>query len=179
MENLNSQIEVIIRKHISAAVIEVADFQKNHIAAALGLNGASNGASNGAAAKSVAAAPVKSTKVSAKKPTTKKVAKTVGKAKVKSAKGKTAKEKAINAAKGVKRDPALLQGLMDSIHKFVSANPTTTGKDGSTTPGVSIEAISKALETASKDLTLPMKKLIASKKITTKGQKRATRYFAK
>jgi hypothetical protein len=172
MENLNSQIESILSKHRRAAADEIAStcFGSNVV-----MNGTSNGTANGAVAKTIAAAPVKSTKVSAKKPSTKKVAKTAAKAK--SVKGKTAKEKAINKAKGKKRDPALLTKLMESIHKYVSSHSDEVDAKGN--KGVSIEVLSKALEASSKDLTLPMKKLIKEKKITTKGQKRATRYFAK
>lgn len=178
MENLNSQLEVIIKKHVAAAVTEAADLQKTHIMHAFGLNGASNGAAAVAAPVKVAAKPAaKSTKVSAKKPVTKKVAKTAGKTAAKAAKkgAKRTKEE-IDASKGVKRDPAVLQKLMDSIHKYVAAHQT--GKDGASV-GVGIEVLSKSLKTASKDLTLPMKKLIKENKITTTGQKRATRYFAK
>ena len=39
------------------------------------------------------------------------------------------------------------------------------------------EAIGKALATPTKDLTLPVKKLVAEKKIVAKGERRATKYF--
>jgi hypothetical protein len=167
MENLNSQIEAIVQKYSAIISSEVAELQKTHIMHAFGLNGVSNGV----AAKPVDK-PIKSTKVAAKKPVTKKVAKTATTAK----KSGRSKEE-IDASKGVKRDPALLQKLMESIHKFVVANCEKTDKKGLT--GVTIEILSKSLKAVSKDLTLPMKKLIKEGKITTTGQKRATRYFAK
>ena len=40
-----------------------------------------------------------------------------------------------------------------------------------------MEAIGKALGTPTKDLNLPVKKLLAAKKIRVEGQKRATEYF--
>ena len=44
-------------------------------------------------------------------------------------------------------------------------------------PGQRIEEIGAALRTSTKKLALPAKKLIANKKIKTKGVKRATRYL--
>jgi hypothetical protein len=40
-----------------------------------------------------------------------------------------------------------------------------------------MEAIGKALGAPTKDLNLPIKKLLASKKIRSEGHKRATEYF--
>lgn len=71
-------------------------------------------------------------------------------------------------AKGAKRDPRMLQALTDKLGDYIKKNP-----------GLRIEQIGKALGTPTKDLALPVKKLIAGKKIATKGQKRATTYFAK
>jgi hypothetical protein len=41
-----------------------------------------------------------------------------------------------------------------------------------------MDAIGKALGTATKDLILPVKMLLAAKTIRTKGEKLATEYFA-
>jgi hypothetical protein len=41
-----------------------------------------------------------------------------------------------------------------------------------------IEQINKQLGTTTKDLALPIRKLISEGAITTKGQKRSTTYFA-
>jgi predicted transcriptional regulator len=46
-----------------------------------------------------------------------------------------------------------------------------------TNAGQGVEQIAKALGTTTKELTLPIRKLLAEKKVTSKGQKRATRYF--
>ncbi|HEV8549778.1 MAG TPA: hypothetical protein VGQ57_12135 [Polyangiaceae bacterium] len=44
--------------------------------------------------------------------------------------------------------------------------------------GLRIEQIAKELQTSTRELNLPVKKLIAAKRVSTKGQKRATTYFA-
>jgi hypothetical protein len=45
------------------------------------------------------------------------------------------------------------------------------------TPGSGIEAIGKAIAIPTRDLALPVRKLIAEKAIRRRGQKRATKYF--
>ena len=45
------------------------------------------------------------------------------------------------------------------------------------TPGQRIEQIGSAIGMRTKDLALPIRKLIAQKQIRTEGQRRATRYF--
>lgn len=68
--------------------------------------------------------------------------------------------------KGAKRDPKELAALTEKLGAFIKK-----------TPGQRIEQIGKAMGTPTKDLALPVKKLIEAKKISTKGQKRATTYF--
>lgn len=81
---------------------------------------------------------------------------------------RTAAPAAARRPKGAKRDPEDIAALTESLAAFVKK-----------TPGQRIEQIGKALGTPTKELTLPMKKLIAAKRISTKGQKRATTYFAR
>jgi hypothetical protein len=69
-------------------------------------------------------------------------------------------------AKGTKRDPQVLQALTDELGTFIKNNP-----------GQRIEQIAAALGAPTKDLVLPVRKLIAAKQIATKGQKRSTTYF--
>lgn len=46
------------------------------------------------------------------------------------------------------------------------------------TPGIRADQLAKAMGVMTRDLALPIKKLLADKAITKKGQKRATAYFA-
>ena len=46
-------------------------------------------------------------------------------------------------------------------------------------PGEGVEAIAKGLSTATKELVLPIRKLVGDRQLKTKGQKRATKYFAR
>jgi hypothetical protein len=68
--------------------------------------------------------------------------------------------------RGAKRSPADLEALSEQLGSFVKANP-----------GLRIEQINKQLGTTTKDLALPIRKLIATGVITSKGQKRSTTYF--
>ena len=69
---------------------------------------------------------------------------------------------------GEKRSPVLLAQVTDQVGNHIKTNP-----------GQGVEQIAKALSTTTKELTLPIRKLLGDKKITSKGQKRATRYFPK
>src|SRR5216110_2589939 len=69
--------------------------------------------------------------------------------------------------RGAKRTAADLEALSSKFASYVKSNP-----------GLRIEQINKELGTTTKDLALPIRKLIADGKITTKGQKRSTKYFA-
>jgi len=71
-------------------------------------------------------------------------------------------------AKGGKRTAEELDQLTGSLLAHVKRHP-----------GLRIEQIGQALGLTTKDLALPAKKLIAEKKISTKGQRRATTYFPK
>jgi len=68
--------------------------------------------------------------------------------------------------RGAKRTAADLDALSDKFASFVKANP-----------GLRIEQINKQLGTTTKDLALPIRKLIGEGQITAKGQKRSTTYF--
>jgi hypothetical protein len=70
--------------------------------------------------------------------------------------------------KGAKRTPEELEALVSSLLAYVKKHP-----------GERIEQIGAGLGLGTKDLALPAKKLIADKLLRTKGQKRATTYFAK
>jgi hypothetical protein len=68
---------------------------------------------------------------------------------------------------GGKRTPAELAILIKKLHAYVAKNP-----------GLRIEKIGTGLGVPTKALVLPVKRLISERKLTTKGQKRATVYFA-
>jgi hypothetical protein len=68
--------------------------------------------------------------------------------------------------RGAKRTPADLEALSEKFASFVKANP-----------GLRIEQINKELGTTTKDLALPIRKLIAEAMVSAKGQKRSTTYF--
>ncbi len=68
--------------------------------------------------------------------------------------------------KGIKRTSDELDGLSDQFVDYVKSNP-----------GLRIEQINKSLGTTTKDLQLPIRKLIAEGVVKVKGQKRSTQYF--
>jgi len=69
--------------------------------------------------------------------------------------------------RGAKRSSDELDTLAEQFHTFVAKNP-----------GMRIEQINKQLGTTTKDLALPIRKLVAEGAIKTKGAKRSTAYFA-
>jgi hypothetical protein len=70
--------------------------------------------------------------------------------------------------KGQKRDPGEIERLTGRLLDYVKSNA-----------GQRIEQIAAGMGTVTKELNLPVKKLIAQKSLKTKGQKRATQYFAR
>jgi hypothetical protein len=69
-------------------------------------------------------------------------------------------------ASGEKRPPAELAKLTDKLGDYIKSNP-----------GRRMEAIGKALGLPTRELNLPIKKLLAAKRVKTQGHKRATEYF--
>ena len=66
-----------------------------------------------------------------------------------------------------KRSPAELAALIKKLHTHIAKHP-----------GLRIEKIAAGLAVPTKALVLPVKRLIGDRKLRTKGQKRATVYFA-
>ena len=66
-----------------------------------------------------------------------------------------------------KRTPADLETLSEKFAAFVKTHP-----------GLRIEQINKQLGTTTRDLALPIRKLLSAEIITVKGQRRSTTYFA-
>jgi len=74
--------------------------------------------------------------------------------------------KAAQRAPGEKRPPAELTKLTDKLGDYIKANP-----------GQRMEAIGKAIGKPTRELNLPIKKLLAAKRIRSEGHKRATEYY--
>jgi hypothetical protein len=70
--------------------------------------------------------------------------------------------------KGAKRPPGEIEKLTARLLEYVKAHK-----------GERIEQIAKGMTVSTRELNLPVKKLIATKAIRTRGQKRATQYFPK
>lgn len=68
--------------------------------------------------------------------------------------------------RGAKRTSDELDKLAENFHAFVAKHP-----------GMRIEQINKQLGTSTRDLALPIRKLIAEGALKTKGEKRSTTYF--
>ena len=77
------------------------------------------------------------------------------------------KPAAVKRPPGAKRPPAELARLVDRLGDYIKANP-----------GKRMEVIAKALDLPTRELNLPVKKLIAAKRVRSQGEKRATEYFA-
>jgi len=67
---------------------------------------------------------------------------------------------------GQKRSPDEIAKTTDRLLQYITKNS-----------GQRIEEIAKGVGNSTKELTLPVKKLLSDKKIQAKGEKRATRYF--
>ena len=76
--------------------------------------------------------------------------------------------RAASREKGAKRPPDEIERLTGRLLDYIKGNP-----------GQRIEQIADGMGTSTKELNLPAKKLIAGKQLKTKGQKRATQYFAR
>ena len=68
---------------------------------------------------------------------------------------------------GQKRSPDEIAKTTDKLLAYITKNS-----------GQRIEEIAKGVGNSTKELTLPVKKLLNDKKISSKGEKRATRYYA-
>ncbi len=68
--------------------------------------------------------------------------------------------------KGGKRDPKDLEKLVDAVRAHIAQHP-----------GEGVETIGKHMGVKTKELALPIIKLLDKKAITRKGQRRGTRYF--
>lgn len=69
--------------------------------------------------------------------------------------------------RGGKRSPEEIEGTTRSVLDYVRQNP-----------GHGVEQMAVDLGTSTKELTLPIKKLLGNGSLLTEGQKRATKYYA-
>jgi hypothetical protein len=74
----------------------------------------------------------------------------------------------VGRRKGAKRSPKQLENIVEKLLSHIKSNP-----------GERIEEIAKKIGMRTRELTLPVKKLVSEKKITRKGEKRATTYFSR
>ena len=88
------------------------------------------------------------------------------KAPAKAAKAAPAPAAAAKRKAGQKRSPDEIAKTTEKLLGYITKNS-----------GQRIEEIAKGVGSSTKELTLPIKKLLNDKKITAKGEKRATRYF--
>lgn len=88
------------------------------------------------------------------------------KAAAKATKAAPAAAAAAKRKAGQKRSPDEIAKTTDKLLSYISKNS-----------GQRIEEIAKGVGNSTKELTLPVKKLLNDKKIVAKGEKRATRYF--
>jgi hypothetical protein len=68
--------------------------------------------------------------------------------------------------KGERRTPEELAATLERLATYITQNP-----------GQGIEAIGKGMNTPTRELTLPIRKLLADKRIRKRGQKRSTKYY--
>lgn len=80
--------------------------------------------------------------------------------------GAPSKPRARSRGPGQKRSQSEIDRMAKSLASYVDKHP-----------GEGAITIAKALGMTTKDLVLPMKKLLASGQLMTKGQKRATKYY--
>jgi hypothetical protein len=80
--------------------------------------------------------------------------------------GQARRVPAARRAFGAKRPPGELAKVVERLAAHIKANP-----------GQRMEHIGTALGTSTAELNLPMRKLLAAKRVKTTGHKRATEYF--
>ena len=79
----------------------------------------------------------------------------------------TASNGATAGSHGATRSPERIEAMQTKLIAFVKSHP-----------GLRIEQINAELGTTTKDVALPIRKLVAAKQLKTSGARRATKYFA-
>ncbi|MEZ4299689.1 MAG: DNA-binding protein [Polyangiaceae bacterium] len=153
MDNVETQI----KSRVDSFVNELSALVKQ-----AALEAVTNAIKGGAATPGVAKAPA-----AKKRGPAPAAAKAPAKAPAKAAKAAPAAPAAASKRKaGQKRSPDEIAKTTDKLLSYITKNS-----------GQRIEEIAKGVGSSTKELTLPVKKLLTDKKIVAKGEKRATRYF--
>lgn len=78
----------------------------------------------------------------------------------------TARGASVRRPKGAKRPQSEIEKTKSRVQDFIKSHP-----------GLRIEQINKELGTQTRDLALPLRKLISEGAVRTEGEKRSTQYF--
>jgi hypothetical protein len=154
----DSAIRTLVNRFVTDLESLVRQAAFDSIAASLGV---SAGKSAKAAAPAATAAPAK--RKPGRPPASASAAAPAAKAAAKPAKAAKAK----SGGRG-RRSAKDIDAMAKQIHAFVKSNP-----------GKRAEHIKSALKIPANHWSLPIAKLLSTKQLTTKGEKRATEYFAK
>lgn len=153
MDNVETQLKSRVDSFVAELSALVRKAALEAVSNALkGEGGAAPGVAKAAGKKrgpAPAAAPVAAPKAAAKAP-----------------KAAPAAPAASKRKAGQKRSPDEISKTTDKLLAYITKNS-----------GQRIEEIAKGVGNSTKELTLPVKKLLNDKKISAKGEKRATRYF--
>ncbi len=149
MDNIDSQIKA----RVDSFVAELSALVKR-----AALEAVANTLKGESAAPSVAKAPAGKKRAPAPAAPVK--------APAKAAKAAPAPAAASKRKAGQKRSPDEIAKTTEKLLGYITKNS-----------GQRIEEIAKGVGSSTKELTLPIKKLLNDKKINAKGEKRATRYF--
>lgn len=154
MDNVETQI----KSRVDSFVSELSALVKKQALEAVANALKGGGAEAAAPSVAKAAAAKKRAPVAAPAP--------VAKAPAKAAKAAPAPSAAAKRKAGQKRSPDEIAKTTERLLGYIAKNS-----------GQRIEEIAKGVASSTKELTLPIKKLLNDKKISAKGEKRATRYF--
>ena len=155
MDNVDTQLKHRVDSFVAELSALVKKAALEAVTNALKGEGAAPGVAKAAGKKraapaAAAAAPVAAPKAAAKAP-----------------KAAPAAPAASKRKAGQKRSPDEITKTTDKLLAYITKNS-----------GQRIEEIAKGVGNSTKELTLPVKKLLTDKKISSKGEKRATRYYA-
>ncbi len=166
MSKTNDQIRERVETFVKDLEALIREAAVGAVAAALGVGGAAAAkASSSASPATKSAAPKVAKRAKAAKPAAAKPA-AAKPAAAKPAAAKPAAKAAKGSKKRIRRSAKEIGAMGQRISEFIGKNP-----------GLRAEQIKKALKLSDTDWALPIKKLVDERRLTVKGQKRATTYF--